>query len=407
LHLDEEETQFMNGTKTAYRIAAIRIVAALGVTVSFANETFCAAIVFEQTRSGTRGVASTKSDVVIQESQGYDNFVIVQEVEISAVHWSGSFFGPFNADSSIRPETDFRIQFLHDQAGNMPRAVTLSDPNAAIRDFLLDGGKAGVNDGTQVQENTVGHRPDDGSPEAGGAIVRYEANLTPFVLAPGDYWLSIQAQQTFAASEDPEWTWSLSDEGDKRIFSYDELFDPIGSQPGLAFPRDATFTLFSDEVSSGILGDFDQNGVLAANDIDLLSAAIRNNSSDSQFDLDNNGAVNIADHTFWVESVFGTLLGDADLDKQVLFADFLALADNFGQAAGWAGGDFDGDNDVRFADFVTLAQNFGLSGSAASTSFVPEPSSQLNSLFVLLLGFMRITKRSRKSVDVTVAPVKL
>ena len=95
LHLDEEETQFMNGTKTAYRIAAIRIVAALCATVIFANGTFCAEIVFEQTQSGTIGVASTNADVIIEISQGYDNFVISDAVEISAVHWTGAFFGAF------------------------------------------------------------------------------------------------------------------------------------------------------------------------------------------------------------------------------------------------------------------------------------------------------------------------
>lgn len=385
----------MIGTKRAFCLTAVRILALIFGVVGSSACLVSAAVVVEQTQAGDVGLASTNANVVIEESQGYDNFVINQEVEITAVHWTGAFFGVFNADPAVRPETDFVVQFLPDAAGNRP------DVSSPIRNFSLDGGQATLNNGTDINENVIGTRGD------GGAIVRYEADVTPFTLPAGEYWLSIQAQQTFADNNDPEWLWSLSNNGDSRLFSYDEKFDAIGTQPGVAFQNDTTFTLFGNSASSGVTGDFDNDGGLGAGDIDILSGAVRDGSSASQFDLDGNGSVNDADRTFWIESLAGTLLGDTDLNKQVNFTDFLALADKFGQTAGWAGGDADGDNIVRFADFVALATNFGLSSNASAASAVPEPSSQLSALMISFLILVRNVKRSRKSIDVTVVPVKL
>ncbi|HZL35042.1 MAG TPA: dockerin type I domain-containing protein [Tepidisphaeraceae bacterium] len=56
-----------------------------------------------------------------------------------------------------------------------------------------------------------------------------------------------------------------------------------------------------------------------------------------------------------------TRYGDANLDGQVNFADFVALSNHFGAtvASGWDAGDFNYDGTVSFADFVLLSNNFG------------------------------------------------
>jgi hypothetical protein len=56
-----------------------------------------------------------------------------------------------------------------------------------------------------------------------------------------------------------------------------------------------------------------------------------------------------------------TLLGDANLDRTVGFADLVAVAQNYGTTGGatWARGDFNYDGNVDFADLVPLAQNYG------------------------------------------------
>ncbi len=69
------------------------------------------------------------------------------------------------------------------------------------------------------------------------------------------------------------------------------------------------------------------------------------------------------------------ILGDADLDGTVAFADFLLLSFNFGDPAGWGEGDFDFNGQVSFADFLILSSRFGETGIAAQT--VPEPTAAL------------------------------
>jgi ELWxxDGT repeat protein len=55
------------------------------------------------------------------------------------------------------------------------------------------------------------------------------------------------------------------------------------------------------------------------------------------------------------------LAGDADLDDEVDFADFVRLANFFGQSedVDWTEGDFDHSGTVDFADFAILAGGFG------------------------------------------------
>jgi hypothetical protein len=79
--------------------------------------------------------------------------------------------------------------------------------------------------------------------------------------------------------------------------------------------------------------------------------------------LDGNGDGVAGDNFQAAEPVPVTFAGDANLNLNVNFDDFVALADNFGQQARstWNEGNFDGDGDVDFSDFVELANNFGRS----------------------------------------------
>ena len=79
------------------------------------------------------------------------------------------------------------------------------------------------------------------------------------------------------------------------------------------------------------------------------------------YDLDGNGTVDLGDRDERLR-LAGSLLGDANLDGEVNFPDFLALSANFGGTGGWGEGDFDADGKVRFADFLILSSNFGLVG---------------------------------------------
>ena len=86
------------------------------------------------------------------------------------------------------------------------------------------------------------------------------------------------------------------------------------------------------------------------------------------------------------------LVGDANIDGDVDFDDFLDLAAVFPLASGglWSQGNFEGnDGDVDFDDFLALAANYPF--NAGSVSAVPEPScfAMLASLVVMGLARRR------------------
>lgn len=117
-------------------------------------------------------------------------------------------------------------------------------------------------------------------------------------------------------------------------------------------------------ITSVLAGDFDRDNLLSVQDIDLLLPGSGN-------DPNGDGLVDLEDRRYWIEDLFGSFLGDANLDKKVDFADFLSLSTNYGQQGGWAAGDFDGSGDVQFDDFLLLSENF--SRSAEQIASVPEP----------------------------------
>ena len=121
-------------------------------------------------------------------------------------------------------------------------------------------------------------------------------------------------------------------------------------------------------------GDFNGDKELTVDDIDLLTAEIRQDEPRFWFDIDGNGIVDGADRSAWVE-LREIFIGDTDLDGQVNAADLNALALNWraDDATSWAQGDFNGDGLVNAIDLNDLALNWR-SGSAQASA-VPEPSS--------------------------------
>ena len=146
------------------------------------------------------------------------------------------------------------------------------------------------------------------------------------------------------------------------------------------------------DIAEMLSGDFDGDGELLANDVNLLCAAIRGEANPSEFDLNEDGLVDLTDQRIWVEDVRDTFFGDTDLDGQVSFADFLALSANFGDSdAGWEHGDFDCNAFVEFPDFLQLSANFG--SEAAAIASVPEPNCSW-----MLVAIACLFRRHRKHV---------
>ena len=147
----------------------------------------------------------------------------------------------------------------------------------------------------------------------------------------------------------------------------------------------------------GAVCDFNSDTLCDDVDIDLLAAAVRNGTSDSKFNVDGLGDPNIpddADFDYYItdDSMLSTGFGDADLNQQVNFTDFVSLSTNFGSTgAGWAQGNFNLDDTTNFMDFVALANNSGsdLSSGVSAQETVPEPAS----LVLLFLTVGLVAKR--------------
>ena len=142
------------------------------------------------------------------------------------------------------------------------------------------------------------------------------------------------------------------------------------------------------------LGDLDGIQGLMATDVDLLSNRIRDAEfmpwQFEMFDLNRDEAIDPEDQRFWVEDLKQTWFGDADLDGQVDFADYLTLSANFAESGGWAQGDFDGDGEVQFSDFLILSANFGKTQSDVAA--LPEPSA-FAALFFGIVGSLALRRR--------------
>ena len=146
----------------------------------------------------------------------------------------------------------------------------------------------------------------------------------------------------------------------------------------------------------GVVGDFNGNGMRDTADLDLLAAAMGGN--DAGFDLNGDGAVNLADREFWVVDLANTFMGDANFDGEFSSTDFVvvfgaAKYEKPGVAATWAEGDWNGDGFFTSSDFVTAFSGGGYEKgpNPGGLKVVPEPSG----LILLALGICLAFRKCR------------
>ncbi len=142
-----------------------------------------------------------------------------------------------------------------------------------------------------------------------------------------------------------------------------------------------------------LTGDFSNDGVVDANDIDSLVEAIHFGSQLDTFDVNHDGHVNHSDLDFLVQDILQTTYGDSDLDQDVDIFDFNQLVIHFDPLAtdkNWSEGNYDGDGDIDISDFQILVQNF----SPLSTATTPRGS----------IGHLRVTGSPDRSHSPTPDP---
>jgi hypothetical protein len=146
-------------------------------------------------------------------------------------------------------------------------------------------------------------------------------------------------------------------------------------------------------------GDFNQDGVLDAADLDALTAAINNDPTNLLYDVNLDGRVMPVDRTIWIERIKNTFFGDANLDGEFNSADFVAVLaagefeDDLVGNSTWATGDWDGDGDFTTSDIVRALQAGGYEqGPRSSVASVPEPTSCL----LIVSGGLLVAARLRR-----------
>ncbi|MDG2382013.1 MAG: PEP-CTERM sorting domain-containing protein [Pirellulaceae bacterium] len=148
----------------------------------------------------------------------------------------------------------------------------------------------------------------------------------------------------------------------------------------------------------GVEGDFNRNGFLDVEDIDLLSVEVRAGRQTTRFDLNSDQIVDGQDRSVWVDDLKRTYFGDSDLDGQFNSRDLVQIfqagqfEDGFQLNSNWQSGDWNGDGDFTSSDFVIAFQAGGYEkGPRPARLAVPEPNSIL---LLLVAGLASVFRRA-------------
>ena len=157
--------------------------------------------------------------------------------------------------------------------------------------------------------------------------------------------------------------------------------------------------MLMDGGGDALLGDFNKNGILDADDMDLLSDNVRAGTNEIGFDLDNNGLVNQEDRRVWIEDLKNSYFGDSDLNGLFSSSDFIFIftageyEDGLAMNSTWITGDWNGDREFDSSDFVTAFQGGGFEmGARPAVAAVPEPAA----ITLLLLAAPWLLRRRQR-----------
>ena len=145
-------------------------------------------------------------------------------------------------------------------------------------------------------------------------------------------------------------------------------------------------------------GDFDLDGLVDANDVELLGESIHSDPHDLRFDVTNDQQVNPDDLAVWVKEIKGTWFGDANLDGEFNTSDLIGVfqAGKFEtlESATWGEGDWNADGRFGTGDLIAAFQDGGFElEPVQQVAAVPEP----NPLILLLIGSLFTLVRKQRT----------
>jgi T5SS/PEP-CTERM-associated repeat protein len=247
-----------------------------------------------------------------------------------------------------------------------------------------------------------------GSADVSNGTLKVE--LSGYAPKSNDSWLLVQAgaeldailesidQQVDAAGYDPLTHGFAAIPGEilGPFQSIDTTLAPLAA--GLSWDVAYTSDLIVLSVigTAGPTGDFNQNGVLDAGDIDDLTTQSASGTNPLAYDLNADNLVNETDVDTWIVDLFNSWVGDANLDGEFNSGDLvIVLASGTYEAdvaSVWTTGDFNGDGRTNSSDLVAALAGGGYeAGPRAAVQAVPEPAT----LILLLPGLLLLARRSR------------
>ncbi len=169
------------------------------------------------------------------------------------------------------------------------------------------------------------------------------------------------------------------------------ILDPDSDLTDFVHPNIFGHKKLADLFLSAILSH--DRGAFGESSVDRMSAQIRSESPDSQFDLDSSGDINFADLRYLIHDLLNTRFGDSNLDGQFNNQDLLSVlqAGQYEDAdpmnSTWRTGDWNADGDFDSDDLILAIQDGGYEqGRRIPASAVPEPTS----LLMLMVGLIGV-----------------
>ncbi len=228
----------------------------------------------------------------------------VEAVDLAAWRIRGGVDFEFDPGTAIAPGATLVITRFN------PAALENADRAAAFRTHY------GIDETVPLVGGYGGTLPNEG-----GRITLQRADVPP--LDDPDFTPLVVEDEVIYDNLSP---WPIAADGDslRRLTQVSFGNSSNSWAVGAATPGITTFVV-------GVAGDLTGDGLVSANDIDLLNAMIHRGTSVTSYDLDGNGTVATADRVFLVESIVGTFMGDTNLDGQVNAADLNVLGINWRQ----------------------------------------------------------------------------
>ena len=178
----------------------------------------------------------------------------------------------------------------------------------------------------------------------------------------------------------------FEEQGSKQMYWHNDAFYYTSEQ--------GTYKITASDSVARV--DYNHNGIVDVEDLDIQRRAMSSETYLEAFDLEFDGVVDSLDRAVLVEQFAKTTFGDANLDGRFNSSDLVQVfisheyEDGVPENSTWAEGDWNGDYEFDATDLVFAFLSGGYASDSALSN-VPEPSARLFAFFALfcLLPFTK------------------